>query len=142
MDIEQFTRLADELMERIPPPVLEGLNGGVTVRRKARRNPGDPEGVFILGEYITDPHLGCHVALYYGSFLALFEGEPDELWEDELYQTIKHELLHHLEARAGEYDLDVEDAVSLREMQEQAPPREPAGPPRKFRLKRPLRGQP
>lgn len=139
MDIERFTELADRLMDRVPPEVIEGLNGGVTVRRLARRNPTDPADVYILGEYITDPHLGCYVALYYGSFFQLFDGEPESVWEEELWITIKHELLHHLEARAGEHGLDMEDAETLERLQDELPPPEPPGPPRKFRLRRPLR---
>lgn len=136
MDIDRFTQLADQLMDRIPPPVLEGLNGGIAVQPQARRNPTDPAGVYILGEYITDPHLGCYVVLYYGSFLKLFEGEPERVWEEELFETIKHELFHHLEVRAGEDSLDVEDAEELQRMRDELPP---PGPPRKFKLKRPLR---
>jgi hypothetical protein len=138
VDIQRFTETADRLMERVPPPVLEGLNGGVTVQRKAQRNAGDPPGVYIMGEYITDPLLGCYVVLYYGSFLEVLHGEPEQAWEEEIWETIRHELTHHLEYRAGEYDLDIEDAVQLEELRWTSPAPEPEGPPRKFRLQRPI----
>lgn len=134
MDLDLFTATADRLVERIPPVFLEGLNGGIVVRRRARRNPGDPPGVFILGEYITDPYLGCYIALYWGSFCELFAGEDEKVWEEELWETIKHELRHHIEARAGESDLDREDAEELARMRAEAPPEEPLPPPRKFRI--------
>lgn len=136
MDLDRFTALAGEMVDRIPPLFLEGLNGGFTVRRMARRNPGDPAGVYILGEYITDPALGCYIALYWGSFVELFAGEDRSVWEEELWETIKHELQHHVEARAGESGLDLEDARELARMREEAPPDEPPPPPRKFKFKR------
>ncbi|MFZ5824578.1 MAG: metallopeptidase family protein [Bacillota bacterium] len=134
MDLERFTAAADEMVNRIPPLFLEGLNGGIVVRRRARRNPGDPAGVFILGEYITDPALGCYIALYWGSFVELFNGEEAAVWEAELWETIKHELRHHVEARAGEYALDLEDEAELAQMRAEAPPEEALPQPRRFRL--------
>ncbi|HWI53479.1 MAG TPA: metallopeptidase family protein [Symbiobacteriaceae bacterium] len=120
MDIEQFTELADRLMERVPEPVLEGLNGGVTIRRNALRDKHDPRDLFILGEYVTDPLLGCYVVIYFGSFQAVLAGEPEAMWEEELWETIRHELRHHLEVRAGEDDLDREDAEQLYELRKRS----------------------
>lgn len=139
MDIDRFTALADRLMERVPEPILEGLNGGVTIRRRAMRDPDDPNDVYIMGEYRTDHVLGCYVVLYYGSFQALLDGEPDEVWEQEIWETIRHELRHHVEERAGVADLDVEDEVEKEQFRRDAPPDEPLPPPRRFRPKRPLR---
>lgn len=113
MDIERFTDLADRLCERIPERLLTGLNGGIVIDEAARRNDGDPAGVYILGEYITDDYLGAYVTLYYGSFVQLFGQEPDQVWESELWTTIRHELRHHLERQAGVTDLDVEDLMDL-----------------------------
>jgi hypothetical protein len=123
MDIERFTALADRLMERVPEPVLEGLNGGVCIRRNAHRDKADPRDVYIMGEYVTDPVMGCYVLIYYGSFQAVLAGEPDPVWEAELWETIRHELRHHLETRAGEQDLDREDAAQLYELRKRTPKR-------------------
>lgn len=123
MDIERFTELADQLMERVPAPVLEGLNGGVSIRRNAMRDRRDPRDVYIMGEYVTDPALGCYVVIYYGSFRATLADEPDQVWEAELWETIRHELRHHLEARAGESGLDREDAEQVYELRKRAPRR-------------------
>lgn len=143
MDIARFTAMADRLMGQVPPPILEGLNGGVSVRRRAMRRPNDPPGIYILGEYVTDD-LGCYVMLYYGSFLALFTDEPDEAWEKEIWDTIRHELRHHVEGRAGVIDLDLEDEADLERFQEEASelPEAPRAAPQTFRLKRPLRRRP
>lgn len=139
MDLDTFTAVADQMVERIPPLFLEGLNGGIIVRRRARRNPGDPTGVYILGEYITDPALGCYIALYWGSFVELLGGEERAVWEAELWETITHELRHHVEDRAGEYALDLEDEAELAQMRAEAPPEAELPPPRKFKLQGRLR---
>lgn len=144
MNLNRFTTVADRLMGQVPPPILVGLNGGVSIRRRAMRRPDDPPGIYILGEYVTDEFLGCYVMLYYGSFRELFAQEPDEVWEQEIWDTIRHELRHHVESRAGVIDLDLEDEADLERFQEEvtALPEAPRAAPQKFRLKRSLRRQP
>lgn len=142
MDIDAFSELADQLLERVPPPILEGLNGGVVVRRRAMRKKNDPPGVYIMGEYVTDPVMGAYVVLYYGSFVELLGGESAHAWEQELWDTIRHELRHHLETRAGMGDLDLEDEVQLEQLQAESTPEEAEPPLRRFRPNRPIRPRP
>lgn len=113
LSIDEFTELADKLAEQIPPRLVEGLNGGIIVSEEAHRRPGDPPGVYILGEYITDPYLGRMIVLYYGSFRRLFGTAGRAEFENELWTTIKHELRHHLEELAGSDELEREDAAEL-----------------------------
>ena len=122
MDIDAFGRLLERMMDRVPDAFLRELNGGVTVSEEARRRPGDPPGVFVLGEYVTDPHLGALVVFYYGSFARLFRGEPAAVWEREMWETLRHELRHHVEGLAGVGYLDVEDAVELERMRQASAP--------------------
>lgn len=118
MDIERFTELAGEMTDRLPERLLEGLNGGIVVQEEARRRATDPAGVYILGEYITDEYLGAYVAVYYGSFRQLFGGQPESVWHEELWTTIKHEIRHHVERQAGVMDLDIEDMIELERMRQ------------------------
>lgn len=134
MDIERFARIADSMTERIPSEFLEGLNGGIVVLDEAHHRPNDPKGVYILAEYITDEALGAYIALYHGSFAKLFAAESEEVWHKELWETITHELRHHVEARAGMGDLDLEDEIELERFREEA-----EAPPRRYRLNRPIR---
>ena len=122
MDIDAFGRLLERMMDRVPDAFLRELNGGVTVSEEARRRPGDPPGVFVLGEYVTDPHLGALVVLYHGSFARLFRGEPAAVWEREMWETLRHELRHHVEGLAGVGYLDVEDEAELERMRQASPP--------------------
>lgn len=122
MDVDEFGRRLEAMIDRVPETILRRLNGGVTVSEETRRRPGDPPGVFILGEYVTHPHLGALVVLYHGSFARLFRGEPGEVWEREMWDTLRHELRHHVEGIAGVDDLEVEDAAELAKMRERERP--------------------
>lgn len=132
MDIDTFTRRLDEMVDEVPPPLLEGLSGGVVVQERARRRRGDPPGVYLLGEYVTDDFLGSFIVIYYGSFRRLFAGEPARVWEEELWETLRHELRHHVESRAGVSDLDREDMRQLQQLWEQweQSRKRPSGPQR------------
>lgn len=116
MTFNRFVEAADRLASQIPEPLLEGLTGGIQVSREERQNPDDPPDVRILGEYITDPFLGAQIVLYHGSFRRLFAREPEEVWLEELAITLRHELRHHLETRAGLSDLDREDMEELQRL--------------------------
>ena len=113
LDIDHFAAQLEHMMDSVPERLWTELNGGVSVSEQTHRRRDDPDGVYILGEYITDPYLGAMIVLYYGSFDRLFRGQPDEVWARELWDTLRHELRHHVEGRAGVSDLDVEDAVEL-----------------------------
>jgi len=107
-----FEALAWEQWERVPETYKEGVDG-LVIERDARPHP-DFDEIYTLGECATEsfpsPYGGpdtvrSAVVLYYGSFLRLARLDPAFDWEDELWETITHELKHHLEALA------VEDAL-------------------------------
>jgi hypothetical protein len=117
MTYEAFREAAAGMVDEIPEAFLKGLQG-VHVLEEAREEE-DYEDVYRLGEYLDpgtedflggQPGLGRHIALYYGSFVAVAEGDPTFDWEGELWETITHELRHHVESLAGE-DLLVQDDV-------------------------------
>ncbi len=117
MTYEAFRDAAAAMVDDIPDAFLKGLQG-VHVLEEAREEE-DYEDVYRLGEYLDpgsedflggQPGLGRHIAVYYGSFAAVAEGDPAFDWEGELWETITHELRHHVESLAGE-DLLVQDDV-------------------------------
>ena len=117
LSFEATGELLDALAEEFPQPLFDGLNGGVNLLADERSDPEFPKGeIYILGEYCDDL-LGRYINLYYGSFAALARREDwtREIWEDELYTTLSHELTHHMEGRAGEDSLDRRDAAELEE---------------------------
>lgn len=119
MTFDHFVKLADEMVDEIPEELLDELNGGISIEEGERRNEDDPEGVYILGEYIIDEYLGASIVLYYGSFIRLF-GDDDATIEAELWETIRHEVRHHIEERAGMDDLNREDVEELARMWEES----------------------
>lgn len=113
MRFEDFEALAREIYEEIPEVYLEGIDG-LTVRRDAPEHRDHP-GVYTLGECLTEEHVSDYgssettrsvIALYWGSFRALAERSEDFDWEEETWETLTHELRHHLESLAGDDALE------------------------------------
>lgn len=119
LTIDEVNDLLDEMAEGFPAALFDGLNGGVNLLEEAVPDEEFPEGeMYILGEYCEDA-LGRYINLYYGSFAALAEREDwdQQIWEDELYTTLSHELTHHMESRGGLHALDDRDAEELAQWQ-------------------------
>lgn len=116
MSFEEFRRLIEGMVEEIPAEFMRGLHG-VHVLPDERLEEEYEEDVFRMGEYL-DPGpgdflgagegLGRHVALYHGSFAAIAAADPGFDWEEEAWETLTHELRHHVESLAGE-DFLVQD---------------------------------
>jgi Zincin-like metallopeptidase len=116
MTFADFQRTAEDMLSEIPEEFVKGLQGlHVLESVKPER---DLPGVYRMGEYLDpgpdsflggNPGLGRHIALYYGSFVALSRGNPDFDWEAELWETLTHELQHHVESLAGDASLIAED---------------------------------
>lgn len=116
MSYDEFRQLVEEMVEEIPAEFLRGLQGVHALEQE--RPEEEYEDVWRLGEYL-DPGaedflgagegLGRHIALYYGSFVRIAEGDPEFDWEEELWETLTHELRHHVESLAGDASLVDED---------------------------------
>lgn len=116
MDFQRFQTRAHEIFDSIPPEYREGVDG-LEVQRATVEHPSLPE-VFTLGEcrseYYPSDYGGAGevlsmVVLFYGSFLELSRRQDDFDWEEELWETITHEVRHHLESLAAEDALEVRD---------------------------------
>lgn len=122
MTYREFRATAEAMLDEIPDPFLRGLQG-IHVLEKAYLEEGYDD-VWRMGEYL-DPGpeqflgggegLGRHVALYYGSFVAIARGDPDFDWEAEIWETLTHELQHHVESLAGDATLIGEDLAAIAE---------------------------
>ena len=120
LSFEQAGDLLDKLAESFPEALFDELNGGVNLLEEAVPDQEFPEArVYVLGEYCNDL-LGRYINLYYGSFAAMAENEDwtEADWEEELRQTLSHELTHHMEGRSGLHareDKDEAEMASWRE---------------------------
>jgi len=113
MDLKEFERQARRAFDEIPEDFKEGIDG-LTVSRDAPTHPTLPE-VFTLGHCVTEEHLSEYgspdttrstIVLYWGSFRELSKRDPDFDWEAELWETLTHEIRHHLESLAGDDALE------------------------------------
>lgn len=121
MTYERFRRTVEGMVGDIPDVFLQELQG-VHVLEQEVPEEGYRD-VWRMGEYL-DPGpedflggsdgLGRHVALYYGSFARIAEADPGFDWEGEIWETLTHELQHHVESLAGDGRLIEEDLLEAR----------------------------
>ena len=102
-------RMAADLPARFTEGVVEIEVSGKTLPHPVR------EGVYTLGECIPhefgapgedDAGIRSTVVLHYGSFAALAREHPDFDWREEVFETLAHEVRHHLEWRARVPELE------------------------------------
>lgn len=114
MTLERFEEISDNLAQQLPKEFFRELSGGIMVREEEKFHPASVNrDLYTLGEYHCHPHLGRFVVLYYGSFMACYGGRTEEQLTGEIWRVMRHEFRHHLEALAGERDLEVEDAAKI-----------------------------
>jgi hypothetical protein len=106
------------MSRELPPEFLDGIEG-IDVSPKAVPDPIHA-GVYTLGECVPHafghddegPRLRSRIVLYYGSFAALARTSAGFDWRHEAWETLTHELRHHLEWRARVPALEaLDDAV-------------------------------
>jgi hypothetical protein len=108
-----FERVAAEAFEAVPDRYREGIDG-LVVSREAVPHPTLPD-IYTLGHCDTESFASewtgpdttrSVVVLYYGSFRNLARRDPDFDWRAEIYETVEHEIRHHLESLAREDRLE------------------------------------
>jgi hypothetical protein len=123
--LDEFRSLVERSMRDVPP---EFTGGVVAVDVSAKTLPHPVHGdVYTLGECVplewsgSGADLHSRIILYYGSFASLARrGDFD--WREEAWETLTHELRHHLEWRANvdalaAYDWAAEQNFARREGQ-------------------------
>ena len=112
MQFSDFRSLVERLQREIPP---EFQGGVVAIEASPKTLPHPVRGdIYTLGECIplewsgSGADLQSRVVLYHGSFQALARlGDFD--WRAEAWETLTHELRHHLEWRANVAALEAYD---------------------------------
>jgi hypothetical protein len=115
----EFERRAHAMFGSVPEDFREGVDG-LQVEREVLSHPALP-GIFTLGECRTEHYpsdfggpgtVRSFVVLFHGSFVELASrSDGDFDWDEEIWETITHEIRHHLESLAAEDALEVEDFV-------------------------------
>jgi hypothetical protein len=119
MRLDDFRLMVRRISDEVPATFFDGV-AEVVVSPRALPHPERP-GIFTLGECIPLPatdtggagaEVQSRIVLYHGSFAALARVTPGFDWRDEAWETLTHELRHHLEWRAHAPDLEAfDDAV-------------------------------
>ena len=118
MRLSDFQRMVAAMATELPAEYLAGV-AAVDVSEKTVPHPTREE-IYTLGECIplpTGPDAGeegvqSRIVLYHGSFRALARLEPGFDWRGEAWETLTHELRHHLEWRARRRDLEAFDRAA------------------------------
>jgi hypothetical protein len=106
------------MTRELPAGFLDGIDA-VTVTGKTVPHPVRAD-IYTLGECVPHDFAGqdataqlrSEVLLHYGSFAALARLAEDFDWRHEAWETLTHEVRHHLEWRARLPDLErLDDAV-------------------------------
>ncbi|HJS48407.1 MAG TPA: metallopeptidase family protein [Gemmatimonadales bacterium] len=116
MRLDDFRALVRRMAGEIPPDFLEGVVE-VVVSPRTLPHPTRAE-IYTLGECIplhdgdAPDAVQSRVVLYHGSFAALARLTPGFDWRAEAWETLTHELRHHLEWRARAPDLEAFDQAA------------------------------
>jgi Zincin-like metallopeptidase len=112
MRVGDFEAMVRHLCEEVPPDFLDGVSE-IVVSPRTVPHPERAE-IFTLGECIPLPvqvgsgveGVQSRIVLYHGSFAALARQRSGFDWRQEAWETLSHELRHHLEWRARAPDLE------------------------------------
>jgi hypothetical protein len=112
MRLADFETMIRRMCSEVPSDFLDGV-AEVVVSPRTVPHP-DRADIFTLGECVPLPvHLGSgvegvqsRIVLYHGSFAALAQLQDEFDWRQEAWETLTHELRHHLEWRARAPDLE------------------------------------
>jgi hypothetical protein len=117
MRFDAFEAMVRRMTGEVPPEYFDGVTE-VTVSPRSVPHPIRAE-IYTLGECIPLPLEGdgpeaiqSRIVLYHGSFRALAERDPDFDWRGEAWETLTHELRHHVEWRARRDDLEAFDRAA------------------------------
>ncbi len=107
MHLEAFERYAFACWESIPEHFREGVTQFVVdpgVFFKEEFDDGwvygtcEPDAAMLA---LPEAPITSIITLYFGSFVHIASDAEDFDWREEIWETVRHELQHHLEWRSG-----------------------------------------
>lgn len=116
MRLADFEAMVRRLSTEVPAHFFDGI-AEVVVSPRAVPHPVRAD-IYTLGECVpldvgeSGGDLQSRIVLYHGSFAALARLEPGYDWRGEAWETLTHELRHHLEWRARTPDLESYDEAA------------------------------
>jgi len=123
MTIDEMHELLNELADEIPAEFYRELSGGISLIPDVIYSPEARSGdLLILGAYHSGGGSGRYITMHYGSLMKVYGHLPREEMKKKLWEILRHEMRHHVEALAGNHELEDEDAAFMeryRERQEE-----------------------
>ena len=116
MRLADFEAMVRRLSTEVPAHFFDGI-AEVVVSPRAVPHPVRSD-IYTLGECVpldvgeSGGEVQSRIVLYHGSFAALARLEPGYDWRGEAWETLTHELRHHLEWRARAPDLESYDEAA------------------------------
>lgn len=118
MRLRDFESMVRRMSGEVPAEFLAGV-AEIVVSPRTVPHP-DRDEIFTLGECIPLPAaegaaaegVQSRIVIYHGSFLALARLQEGFDWRAEAWDTLTHELRHHLEWRARAPDLEAFDRAA------------------------------
>ena len=116
MRLADFEAMVRRLSTEVPAHFFDGI-AEVVVSPRAVPHPVRAD-IYTLGECVpldvgeSGGDIQSRIVLYHGSFAALARLEPGYDWRGEAWETLTHELRHHLEWRARAPDLEAFDEAA------------------------------
>ena len=114
MRLSDFESMVRRMTDELPADFLAGV-AEIVVSPRTVAHPERDE-IFTLGECVPLPTgegspegVQSRIVLYHGSFRALAGMREGFDWREEAWETLTHELRHHLEWRARAPDLEALD---------------------------------
>jgi hypothetical protein len=115
MRLSDFEAMVRRIADEVPSEFLQGI-AEVAVSPRTVPHPERAE-IYTLGECIPLPAgeaassegIQSRIVLYYGSFAALARLQDGFDWREEAWETLTHEVRHHLEWRARAPELEAFD---------------------------------
>jgi zinicin-like metallopeptidase len=115
--LPDFEALVRKQAADIPPEFFDGI-AEVVVSPRTVPHP-ERSDIWTLGECIPlpsedgyPPYIQSRVVLYFGSFQALAHGNTEFDWAAEAWETLTHEVRHHVEWRARAPGLEAFDRAA------------------------------
>ncbi|MCL2509180.1 MAG: metallopeptidase family protein [Oscillospiraceae bacterium] len=113
--IDDVEQMLNDIADEIPDEFFKYLNGGVILLEECKPHPQGLGDLYIMGQYHNSREMGRHICIYYGSFMRVHGGAPEDVLREKLQETLLHEFTHHLESLSGERGLEIKDRMKLNE---------------------------
>lgn len=114
MEYDRFQEILQEEAEKIPEKFFDELNGGVIISEETKLSPyARKNDLYIAGQYLRSYQMGKQIVIYYGSMMRLFGHLDEDGMRREIARVLRHELKHHIEARAGLRSLEKWDEEQI-----------------------------